>query len=191
MRKLFTIATLLIFVALGCSQAQDNSGDGKYMFTGVYKLEFSDQVRIKIGGAAQEKSSKEWESGSKVGNHEIDAATYAKLQAATANEFKIQIEKKSIGTLHKVVATDIETGKSVNGIYDARKNEFTVGSSKGQQTKDGAGKTEVGIIKGKLSPDKSEIVSGKFDVGFIAGKAPVLVSASALFTFTGKQIGMK
>ena len=182
-----TMATLLIFVALGCSQAQDNSG-GKYMFTGVYTLDFSDQVKIRIGGATQEKSSKEWQGGSKVGNHTIDAATFAKLQEATSDKFKIEIEKKSIGTLHKVYATDLKTGKKVNGIFDSRKNEFTVGSSKGAQTKDGAGKTEVGIIKGKLNADKSEIVSGKFDVGFIAGKAPVLVSASANFTFTGTLV---
>ena len=154
MRKLFSIATLLIFVALGCSQAQD-AKKGQYMFTGVYNLEFSDQVKVKIGGAMQEKSSNEWkDGGSKVGKHTVDAATFAKLQAATSTSYTIQIETKSIGNLHKVRATDNNTGKIVNGIFDSRKNEFTVGSSKGQQAKNGSGSTQVGIVKGKFNPLK-------------------------------------
>ncbi len=180
MKKLLTIATLLMFIAVGNMNAQD-----KYMFSGVYKLDFSDQVRIKVGGASQEKSSKEWKSGGKVGNHEIDAATFEKLQAATSGEFKMEIETKSIGTLHKVIFTDAKTGNVINGIFDARKNEFTVGSSKSQQAANGAGKTEIGIIKGTLSADKSTITDGTFDVGFIAGKAPAIISASASFAFTG------
>jgi hypothetical protein len=186
MKKLLTIATLLMFIALGNVSAQD-----KYMFSGVYRLDFSDQVRIKVDGASQEKSTKEWNSGGKVGNHEIDAATFAKLQDATSGEFKIEIETKSIGTLHKVQFTDAKTGNVINGIFDAKKNEFTVGSSKGQTAANGASKTEIGIIKGTLSADKSTITEGTFDVGFIAGKAPAVISASATFTFTGKLMEEK
>jgi hypothetical protein len=181
MKKLFTIATLLIFISVGNITAQN-----KYIVKANSAFSFSDQVRIKVGGASQERSTKEWKNGGKVGNHEIDAATFAKLQAATSGNYTMEIEAKSIGTLHKVILTDVATGKSINGVFDSRKNEFTVGSSKTKQGANGAGKTEIGIIKGKLSADKSTITDGTFEVGFIAGKAPAVITASATFTFSGK-----
>lgn len=186
MRKFFTVATLLMFVAMGCSNAQ--GGQGKYEFAGIYTLEFSDQVRINIGGASQNKSSKEWSGGSKVGNHTIDAETFKKLQSATTSKIKIEIEKFKVGTIQKVRATDLTTGKVSNGIYDSRKNQLTIGSSVSQKASNGAGKTQVGFIKAKFNTDKSALTNGTFDVGVIAGKAPLLVSAKAVFNFNAKKV---
>lgn len=181
MKKLLAITTLLMFIALGSINAQN-----KYILKANCAFNFSDQVKIKVGGASQERSTKEWKGGGKVGNHEIDAATFAKLQAAASGQFKIQIDAKSMGTLHKVKFTDVKSGKVIKGIFDARNNQFTVGSSKGQRAANGAGKTQIGVIKGTLSADKSTITDGTFEVGFIAGKAPAVISSSATFTFTGR-----
>jgi len=79
----------------------------------------------------------------------------------------------------------------MNGVFDSRKNQFTVGSSKNQQAANGAGKTEIGVIKGTLSADKSTITSGTFEVGVIVGKAPAVIAASATFNFTGKLTPIK
>ncbi|MEZ5006966.1 MAG: hypothetical protein R2753_02310 [Chitinophagales bacterium] len=189
MRKLIMTFTMLAFVAMGCMNAQQ--GQGQYMHTGTYTLQFDDNVKIKIGGAAQDQSSKQWQNGGKVGNTEISGEDFKKMQEATSSQFKFEIESKSIGTLHKIKVTDLSNGKTVNGIYDERKNEFTFGSSKSTNAGNGAGKVEIGVIKGKLDIDSSTITDGKYEVGFIAGKAPVLVSASATFTFTGSAKAAK
>jgi hypothetical protein len=94
MKKLLAITVLLMFIALGSINAQN-----KYILKANCAFNFSDQVKIKVGGASQERSTKEWKGGGKVGNHEIDAATFAKLQAAASGQFKIQIDAKSMGTL--------------------------------------------------------------------------------------------
>jgi hypothetical protein len=186
MKKVFAIATLLMFIALGNINAQN-----KYIVKAETAFSFSDQVKIKVAGVTQVKSTKEMKSGGKIGNHEIDAATFAKLQEATSGQFTMEIEAKSIGTLHKVIFTDVKTGKVMNGVFDSKKNQFTVGSSKSQQAANGSGKTEIGVIKGTLSADKKTITNGTFEVGFIAGKAPAVVSASATFNFTGKLTEVK
>ncbi|MEZ5001635.1 MAG: hypothetical protein R2730_01255 [Chitinophagales bacterium] len=176
MRKLLMTLTMIAFVAIGLTNAQ-----GQYMHTGVYTLQFDDEVKIKIGGAVENQSTNQWKNGGKVGSHEISGEDFKKLQAATSNEYKFEIESKKIGTLHKIKVTDMKTGNTVNGIFDERINEFTFGSSK----KASADKVEIGVIKGKLDMNSGKITNGTYEVGFIAGKAPVLISASATFKFTG------
>ena len=178
MNKLFAVATLFLFITGSVIQAQE----GKYMFSKEFVLNFSDEVTIKIGGATQKKNTSEWENGGKVGKHTIDAKTFKSLQDATSGKFLIEIEKKKIGTLHGLRATDLETGKVVKGIYNHKDRKFTFGSAKSGKA-NGATKTDIGIVKGQFSQDMTTIQNGEFGIGFIMGNGAVVISASAIFYF--------
>ena len=179
MKKLIAFATVLIFAASFTLEAQTI----KYMFTGVYNLEFTDQVMIQVGGAKQNKSTSEWEGGSKVGKHTITPEMFEELQGATSSKFKMEIEKKKIGTLRGIQVTDLSTGKVMKGIYNEQDRKFTFGSSKTTK-QGGATKTDMGVVTGKLSADKSTIEKGEFGVGFIAGKSPHVITARAVFYYS-------
>lgn len=158
--------------------------DGKYMFSGVYEFSFSDEVTIKIGGATQTKSTGEWNQDGKVGKHTIDAKTLNALKEATSGKFKIEIEKKSIGTLHGMQVTDLSNGNVIKGIYNSKDHVFTFGSASSSK-QGGATRTDVGVIKGKFSDDFSSITDGEFGILFVVGNAGAVVSANAIFYFTG------
>ncbi len=167
---------MLMFVAVSTLSAQSD----RFMHEATYTFTFSDQVKIKIGSAAQNKSTKEWSSGQKLGNHEIKPEDFKKLQDAASNKFTFKIEKKKLGTLHKLLATDLKTGKTVNGIYDERNKTFSFGKfTKVNNTIEG------GIVKGNIDVKTGKITNGKYEVGSMAGKAPLIISASATFSFTG------
>ncbi len=180
MKKLFIVATIFSIAFLGNVHAQQN------LFTGSFNLEFSDEVKIRTGSAAQKKSTSEWASGSKVGKHNIKPETFQKLQENVDESFSIEIRKKNFFGLHEMWATSSKTGKKTKGAYNSKTNEFAFGSSKGSQgaNKD-CGSLEIGIVKGKLNADKSAIEDGEFKVGFVAGCKPVIVSADATFYYTG------
>ena len=183
MKKLFTIATVFFLTASVIAvQAQDS----RYMYSQEFILEFSDEVTIKIGGAKENKTTSEWEQGGKVGKHTIDAKTFASLQEATSGKFKIEIEKKKVGTLHALKATDLESGKVVKGIYNDKDRKFTFGSAKSSKS-GGATKTDIGVIKGQFSEDMLKIENGEFGIGFIAGQGAAIISASATFYFEAVQ----
>jgi len=181
MKKLIAILTVSLLVGAVSLQAQD----GKYMHSEIYKLTFSEEVMIQIGAAKENKSTTEWEKGSKVGKHDIDPALFEEMQKATSGDYKIQIEKKKIGTLHGMQVTNVETGKVLKGIYNEKDNKFTFGAAKTTQ-KNGASKTDVGIIVGKFSDDKKSIQNGEFGIGFIVGKSAQVLSARAVFYFTAQ-----
>jgi hypothetical protein len=179
MKKLFALSAILLFTAFALTvEAQDS----KYMFSGEFTLNFSDEVTIKVGGAKESKSAAEWEQGGKVGKHTINAKTFASIQQATSGKFKIEIEKKKVGTLHALKATDIESGKVVKGIYNDKDRKFTFGSAKSTKSS-GATKTDIGVIKGQFSEDMDKINNGEFGIGFIAGNGAAVLSANAVFYF--------
>ena len=182
MNKLFAIATLFLFITGSVIQAQS----GKYMYSKEFVLNFSEEVTIKVGGAAQKKNTSEWENGGKVGKHTIDAKTFKSIQEATSGKFLIEIEKKKIGTLHGLRATDLETGSIVKGIYNDKDRKFTFGSAKSQKS-NGATRTDIGVVKGQFSDNMQTIQKGEFGIGFIVGNGAAILSANAVFYFEARQ----
>jgi len=183
MRKLFAIATVCLLLGSVNLQAQNN----KYMHTGIYDLTFSEEVMIQIGGAKENKTTSEWEKGSKVGKHQIDPAIFKEMQEKTSGKFKIEVETKKIGTLHGIRVTDLKTEKVMKGIFNEKDNKFTFGAAK--TSKQGGGsKTDIGVIAGQFSKDKKTIENGEFGIGFIAGKSPHVISARAVFYYTATQV---
>ena len=165
--------------------------NGKYLFEGDFNLTFTDNVKIKIGGSQQNKTTDEWKSGAKVGKHTIDAATFTKLQEATSDKFTFKISAKPRGTFHDMWVTDLATGKTVKGVFNSKTKEFTFMDAKSQKTTSNSGRMAAGVISGKLVEDFSKINGGRFSIGWIAGKAPVIISADATFFFTGKRAAGK
>lgn len=183
MRKLFTVLTLSVFVAIGCMNAQQ--GQGKYKFEGVFTLNYSDDVRIEVGGASQTKSSGEWKSGSKVGKHEIDGKTFEKMKAAASKQFKIQIEKASLGTLHRAKVTDLKTNTSYTGIYDAKYKKLTFGDLKGKSTGKDSGELKGGLVDCRVDTKTGEITKGNYSIVHAVNKGALILSIRAIFKFTG------
>ena len=186
MKMLIAILTVCLLVGAVSLQAQD----GKYMHSEIYKLTFSEEVMIQIGGAKENKSTSEWEKGSKVGKNEIDPALFAEMKKATSGDYKIEIEKKKIGTLRGMQVTNVETGKVLKGIYNEKDNKFTFGAMKSSK-QNGATKTDIGIIVGKFSDDKKTIQDGEFGIGFVLGKSGQMLSSRAVFYFTAQEVAKK
>ena len=181
MKKLIAILTVSLLVGAVSLQAQD----GKYMHSEIYKLTFSEEVMIQIGAAKENRSTSDWEKGSKVGKYDIDPALFEEMQKSTSGDYKIEIEKKKIGTLHGMQVTNLETGKVLKGIYNEKDIKFTFGAAKTSQ-QNGASRTDIGIIVGQLSDDKKSIQNGEFGIGFVVGKSAQLLSARAVFYFTAQ-----
>jgi hypothetical protein len=175
---------LIAFVIFGLITTQAQQA---MMFTGVFELKVSDNVKIRTGGASKEQSSKEWKSGGKVGNQNIPSDVYQKLESNVAKAYKIELAEKTKGILKDAFLTDMSTNKRTKGIYNTQTREFLFGSAKNVSTgnnKD-CGAVNVGLVKGKLSADMKKIEDGEIGAGFIAGCKPVIISADATFYFTG------
>lgn len=184
MKNLLAFATLFLFVATtSVVQAQD----GKYMHSSEYTFDFSDEVLIRIGGAAQTKSTSEWETDGTVGKHTIDKKTFNALKEATTGKFRIEIETKKVGTLHAMKVTDVQNGNILKGIYNEKDRKFTFGSAKTQQ-QGGATKTDIGVVKGQLSEDMSKITDGEFGIAFILGNSGAILTANAVFYFEANSV---
>lgn len=156
-------------------------------FTGIFTIKLSEDVRIRTGGTAQVRSSNEWKKGGKVGNQTIPADTYEKMTEKLPTEYKIEILKTGKGILKDAFITNLTTNEKMKGIYNVNTRDFLFGSAAGtgnQQNKN-CGSFSLGIVKGKLSADKSTIEKGEIGIGFVAGCKPILVSADATFYYTG------
>lgn len=183
MNKFIAIATLLLFAGTLTATAQNSP----YMMSKTFKFTFSEEVMIQVGAAKENKSTKEWEKGGTVGKHPIDPALFEEIKKATSSQFLIEIEKKKVGTLHGMKVTDLETGKVIKGIYDEKDNKFTFGAAKTTH-QNGGSKTDIGVIAGQFNDDLTSIQNGEFGIGFIAGKAPAVISARAVFYFSGQAV---
>lgn len=160
-------------------------------FTAVYKIDISDEVRIRTGGTAKKQSSGEWKKGSKVGNQTIPTDTYEKMEEKLPKEYRIEIMKTGKGILKDAFITNLTTGERSKGIYNVNTRDFLFGSvaSQGNQANKNCGSFSVGVVKGKLSADKSSISNGEIGMGFVAGCKPVIISADATFFFTAEKKG--
>lgn len=186
MKKLMAIAAVFMLFAISPNFAQDS----KYMYSEDFSFAFSDDVKINVGGASKKQNAEQWEKGGKVGNHTIEPAIYKKLQDAVSSNFKIEIEKKSIGTLHRMKITDLDKGTSVFGTYNDRDRKFTFGSAKGQK-QGGGQKTDISLGKGQFSEDMMTIENGELIVGTIMGKGGAVLTVGATFYYTGAHPGEK
>ena len=177
MKTITFILTLLLGTTLVSAQDVD--------FTGIFTIKISDDVRIRTGGTAQVKSSGEWKKGGKIGNQSIPADTYEKMEEKLPKEYKIEILKTGKGILKDAFITNLTTNERMKGIYNVNTRDFLFGSGSGNQQNKNCGSFSLGIVKGKLSPDKSTIEKGEIGIGFVAGCKPILISADATFYYTG------
>lgn len=154
-------------------------------FTGTYNLDISDQVRIRTGGTARTQGAGEWKKGSKVGNRDIPADTYAKMEEKLPKQYKLEIMKSGKGILKDAFLTNLTTGERYKGIYNTNTRDFLFAQGQGSQKNQNCGSFSLGVVKGKLSADRKKIENGEIGMGFVAGCKPVLISADATFFFSG------
>jgi hypothetical protein len=159
-------------------------------FTATFKIALSEDVRIRTGGTTKTQSGSEWKKGSKVGNQTIPADTYAKMEEKLPKEYEIEVLKTGKGILRDAFITNLSTGEKVKGIYNTNTRDFLFGNITGQgnQANKNCGSFSVGVVKGKLSADRTSISNGEIGMGFVAGCKPVLISADATFFYTGTAI---
>ncbi len=151
----------------------------------AFKVDWTDQVRISVGGAVADKKRQEIHNGSKVGNVTIDPKIFAKMEQELGGPYYFKVEKYGIGDLRKVTLTDVKKNTSIKGLYSVAKREFIFASAAGQRHNKNCGSVSLGTIKGKFSSDFNKLESGEFSLGFIAGCEPVLIGAGATFFFSG------
>jgi len=184
MKNIIYALALALFI-ISTVKAQNNN---KYMLDKVYKLEFSNKVKIKIGNAIKILDSNKWKKGGKVDNHTIKPELFNKLQNKTTKKIRIQIIKKAkIGTIHKLILTDLKTGKIINGIFDKRTNKFAVSSIKGKKQKK-LHKNKILIFKGKFNTKKTKIFNGKFENSIIVNNKKAFLTIKATFNFKATKI---
>ncbi len=182
MKKLTLSLLCLMTIFIGTGFASDY-----HLFQGNFQVQFEDNTRIREGSAVENKSTNQWKNGGKVDNKEIDPAIFEQLKTSAPEYFKIGIEKKGVGDIRNIWFTDLSTNKKVKGFYDVKTRGFTIG----QMQQAGTNKVETGVIKGYFNDDFSKITKGEYIVGFLAGKAPLVVSADATFFFDANVVDDK
>lgn len=179
--KSLYIASLFLLFSPAFSYAQEKD----LMFTGDFTFAYSDQVKIKAGGAVANKNRKEMQSGTRVGDVSIDPVVYKKMESEAGTRFRIEIKKSGSGNYREVTLINLQKKQSIKGLYDITTREMLFATAKGKKSGNECGSIGMGVVKGRLSSDMKKIESGEFAIGFIAGCNPVLVGASVTFYYKG------
>ncbi|MFI5205158.1 MAG: hypothetical protein ACHQF2_11735 [Flavobacteriales bacterium] len=157
--------------------------DKELLFSGEFTFTYADKVKIKAGGVVTNKTRKELQTGTKVGDVAIDPAVYKKMESEAGTQFRIEIKKYGKGNFREITLTNLQKKQSIKGLYDITTREMLFATAKGKKSSNDCGSIGMGVVKGRLSADMKKIDGGEFAIGFIAGCNPVIVGASVTFYY--------